>query len=279
MDFLLKIPSLRHKSVELLRQRYPETFCLSIPLTEQLYCPIHNEASLHAFSKMFVARELDDVWAYINLPSRWLDIGCRYGYFSLYIILQHRLRQYNTNMQALLVDANPYVFSWIEKIRHENFLSNNLTVLNAAVAHHEHERVDFDLRTTHERTIFNPYKTLQEGIVRVPRLKVEDILLNAPPSYDLIRLNVVGSESFFIEQFADIIQQSKSVLIQWDEAKELHEAEHKLASAMAAYGFTQKVTIHWPQSVEVQGQLHWKATDLFIKKGENNQPPSHPAVN
>lgn len=120
---LLRVPALRSRVIFEIRQRYYSELEVVVPLGHGLQCPISSSEHLCSFTEVFFAKEYEDTWRKIPLPTRWLDLGCHAGYFSLYVAWLRRQQRLAAPCAALLVDADSRCGPAVHKLITLNGLS------------------------------------------------------------------------------------------------------------------------------------------------------------
>jgi len=210
---LLAQKEIRRRVTFELEMNYFGDLDISVPLGFELFSPITAEDHWHSFAEIFVQREYAPVFNKISLPTRWIDLGCHAGYFSLFVIWLRAQQNLSPDFKALLVDADPRVRQGIEKLVSVNHLDKHIVFKQGAVATGQGER-KFTLRNVMSSSVAdNGIKYGQETSVTVV---TEDDLMNLlPPPYDMIKCDIEGMEYDFLLEYKKVLNASKYLLVEW----------------------------------------------------------------
>lgn len=211
---LLSQSELRRRIIFELTHRYYSDLNVLVPIGHQFVCPITHWEHIHSFSEIFLAEgEYTSVFKKIELPQRWLDIGCHAGYFSLFVAWLRAKHNLSPNCRCLLVDADPRVESAVEKLLSLNHLDQKMIFRPGVIAKGAGER-KFAIRPVMCSSVASEGES-GAGLLSVPVLTESDIEKLLPPPYDLIKVDIEGAEYEFLESYDQLIRQSKYLLLEW----------------------------------------------------------------
>ncbi|HEY2573246.1 MAG TPA: FkbM family methyltransferase [Verrucomicrobiaceae bacterium] len=215
LQWLLQWRWLRERlAFALARQHYP-SLNIRVPLSGGLTAPVTSEEAWLSFSEIFLQGEYDSVWAHLPLPDRWLDLGCHAGYFSLHCESRRRSEKRMTAAEALLVDADPRSVLAVERMIFENKLAGKLKFQHGAVGSGD-ASVPFFQRPFMSSGVAGLDGTPGHAL-SVPVVAPEQILALLPPPYDLIKVDIEGSEYDFVEFYEAVWNKARHVLIECHE--------------------------------------------------------------
>ena len=126
--------SFRDKAIFHLKQYYYHELGIVVDLGNGYTCPIADPAARYSFAEIFFDNEYSNVFEEINLPSKWLDLGCHYGFFTLYVSWMRGKQLLSSDFQALMVDADSRVLPGISSLLKLNNLEPHVSFLHGAIA-------------------------------------------------------------------------------------------------------------------------------------------------
>jgi FkbM family methyltransferase len=206
---LLRIGPLRRKLAFELRCRHFDDLDVAVPIGEGLRCPILHPEYWHSFEEVFFSEEYQPLFDQIPSPTRWIDLGCHAGFFSLLMILWRRRRKMDGGFTALLIDGDSRVLPSIERISQINALGSRLKFLHGAISSESNE-VGFKEKEVMGSSISSDAKA---KVVKV--IKPEVITGLFPPPYDLIKVDIEGGEKDFLQSYGPVIADARHVLLEW----------------------------------------------------------------
>jgi FkbM family methyltransferase len=241
---LLKLPLTVALRTEFFRKRvafyfryeYFADLELNIPLSHGFWCPVLGLDALYSFSEIFVSGEYGSFLDEIPLPRRWLDLGCHIGYFTLYLAWQHAMAGSTGDWRALLIDADPRSEAFTKKTLTQNSLLPKCEY-RAGLISKETGELDFALR----EGMGSSADTNMGGIQRLQRVRVirpAEILAAFPPPYDLIKIDVEGAESDFIEAYRTVHVHTAAILMEWHSPDREGSNEKRLRKLLEASDFS-----------------------------------------
>ena len=207
----LKIAGLRRRVIFYLKQKYFQDFGFEIIVGQALVAPLPYKESYDSFSEIFLQNEYFDLLQGIELPHKWLDIGCHMGYFSLFLERLRRLSGITKKSSALLIDADSRSKTAASRLIERNNLSNNWIYKHGAIGKTK------DSITFYENDYMSS-TTLKgtDGIpVQVDICKEQDIKLTLNGNYDLVKVDIEGSEWEFLEYYKGILENTRYLILEW----------------------------------------------------------------
>jgi FkbM family methyltransferase len=211
--WLLKPERLRHAFIFEIKQRHYPELDITVPLGAGVSCPVCFPEAWLSFAQIFFESEYEAALNRIALPSRWLDLGCHAGYFSLYVAWR-RARQGRTgDFQALLIDGDERVATTIQRLKDINRFHDQILFRSGVIAarpgvHH------FALADYMNSSLAD--LSARRGPVRaVPSIGPEEILRLLPPPYDLIKMDIEGGEYDFLTAYGEVLAQTNHLLLEW----------------------------------------------------------------
>jgi FkbM family methyltransferase len=212
---LLRQAALRRRVVFEIKQEYFEELEFNVPLSHHFSCPIYSPEAWCSFSEIFFGDEYTPVFESIPLPDRWLDLGCHMGYFSLLVIWLRAKRGLDTHCNALLVDADSHSIPAIEKLIAVNHLEKQLSFRHGLISRHDREQLFIERGFMASSVAELTEAGLGKNAKPVNTLCAEQIIAILPPPYDLIKIDVEGSEYDFLIKYGSLIAQTKYLLLEW----------------------------------------------------------------
>ena len=211
LNWLLLIRAFRQHLAFHLKYRYFQDLNIEVPVGENLIAILPYLDSSDSFSEIFLRHEYREFLQEIELPHKWIDIGCHMGYFSLYLENWRRLSGVSEQSSAILIDADSRTKTAITRLIERNKLSNRWTYQYAAIGR------PTDLATFYEDDYMA--STSLEGAagkpVKVDVCKAQDIEEKLPGYYDLVKVDIEGSEWDFLNHYEEILQKTRYLLLEW----------------------------------------------------------------
>jgi len=210
---LLALHPLRRRVAFALRHEYFADLDLFIPLSHDLACPLVHEDDRVSLSEIFFGGEYDSLATHIELPRRWIDLGCNAGYFSLWLEWQRRKAGLSVDSTALLVDADPRQPAAIERLFALNHLGSRWAFTLGLIAPGDGRQNFYQRRFMASSTqpdASNPAQSVSIETLTPGRLRTQ-----FPPPYDLIKVDIEGAETDFWEHYKALWSETKSLLLEW----------------------------------------------------------------
>lgn len=259
----------RQEAAFVLKHQHFSSLDLRLPVSLDYQCPLDHTQALLSFYEIFIAKNYELSFKLIPLPERWIDLGCHRGYFSLYV-LSLLAKDKAKRARALLIDADPRSRLWVQHLIDVNHLETTLDYYQAAVSASPGPSVRFGLRDgmlSSEGEDFGPV----EAWINVPKLSPATILERFKPPYDLLKIDIEGAESIFVDSFGPILEASRAILLEWHERPDATKAPgvpslpNNLAQKLASYGFEPQPALQEPTLVHVNGLALYTGLMLFTK--------------
>jgi FkbM family methyltransferase len=212
-DVLLGSRSLRRRLAYHLLYRYPADLDARVPIGEGLSSPLFDPEFGASFAEIFLHREYAPMLDTIGLPRRWVDLGCYAGFFSLWLEWQRRRDGQASPSEALLVDANASLESWIQRMIAINDLGSRWSYQRRAVAGGRGD-CEFVERSYMGSSLGGLDKS--PGLhTRVPVLGEDELFRIFPPPYDLLKADIEGAEYELLRYYPRLIEQSRYLCLEW----------------------------------------------------------------
>lgn len=210
---LLEWPAFRRRVTFELRQRYYDELEHVVPLGDGLQCPLLFSDAWHSFSEIFVQGEYRDALASVPLPSRWLDLGCHAGFFSLYVAWRRLTSGATDPGAALLVDGDGRMAAPVAQLIRMNGLASQWQFVHGLIAAGDGRRdfLERPVMASSAAGIGNP-----EGRrLSVPVVPASEIVRRFEPPYDLVKIDIEGGEFDFVTAYGDVLDAARAVILEW----------------------------------------------------------------
>lgn len=226
------------------QEQYPELE-LRVPLSRGFACPILSPEYWCSFSEIFVQREYAPVLDLIPPPSRWIDLGCHAGFFSLYLAWERSARGIGFAPECLLADADARVRGSVERIGRINQLGGVHFEMGAVGAGAAADFVERGFMASGVRGL-----DAQPGAKRqVPVLTQERVIELLPPPYDLLKADIEGSEHDLLRHYPRVLDQTRQLLLEWHSWHGGGGGKEQLVEMARTRGFGAPVEIQPPREV------------------------------
>lgn len=205
---LLYFRKLRSKLIFALKTDYYDELELSIPIGNDYWAQLVEPDAFDSFSEIFVHKEYLELLPK-NTPVKIIDLGSHYGYFSLW--LQSMYPQ--TEMRSLMVEPSSKCQKSLSILTEHEKIKGRFVHLAKGIGNPKTE--SFEL---FERPFMSSSKEQNEDnetARTVPIVRVEEIIENLEPPYDLIKCDVEGAEWEFLEFYDDIVRSCKTLILEW----------------------------------------------------------------
>lgn len=234
---LLCVKEIRKRIIFDLLNHYYADLELVISMGNGFHCPLHFPDAVESLREIFFEGEYDCI-DQIPLPHRWLDIGCFAGFFSLYVAWRHAKAGNTDPLTALLIDADPRVVSAVQRMIKMNKLENSMHFMYGGIGEQKNSMI-FNMNRGMSSTIA-AYPTPgsdKPKPVEVPILAVDDIANALPPPYDLIKIDIEGSEYQLIESYPQLLSSAKYLVLEWHSWHSGGGSKEQIISMLAELGF------------------------------------------
>ncbi len=209
----LKARALRNRLAFEIRQHHYDELTIQVPLGHGLACPVVNQEHWYSFGEIFVEGEYGPALEEMPLPARWLDLGCHAGYFTLWMLWQRLRQNQNLDVQALLIDGDPRVAASVQRIIENHQLQGRLIFRHGAISASQGE-LSFAIRDYMASSV-SCLGGASKTVVRVPILDARQLLQSLPPPYDLVKIDLEGSEFDFLQAYKPVLEQTPYLVMEW----------------------------------------------------------------
>jgi FkbM family methyltransferase len=208
IDLLLSIGFVRNKLLFHLKHKYFHELGHSISLQSGYWAHLLEKDSYDSFSEIFIKQEYLEF-----IPdepiSRILDIGASYGYFSLWLQSKHP----EIELTSLMIEPSPSCARSLRNLVNQKKLDGRFSYLQKSVGHPGSESSFFYDRPHMAGSRY--FLSKSEKAIQVQNLCEADIVKRLQPPYDLIKCDIEGSEWEFLNNFQNLIRESKYLLLEW----------------------------------------------------------------
>ena len=205
---LLCFRKLRSKLIFALKTNYYDELDLSIPVGNGYWVQFLEPDAYDSFSEIFVNQEYRDLLPK-ETPTKILDLGSHYGYFSLW--LQSINPQ--TEISSLMVEPSSRCVQPLSILTENEAIKGRFIHLPKGIGNPNAGSIKFFERRFMSSSV-EPNEDY-DSTRSVPIVSVEEIIENLRPPYDLIKCDVEGAEWEFLEYYEDIIRSCKTLLLEW----------------------------------------------------------------
>ena len=210
---LLGWPAFRRRALFELQQRYYHEFSNVVPLGHGLQCPLMFRDGWHSFAEIFVQGEYEPPFKQLPLPSRWVDIGCHAGFFSLYVAWRRAQAGCNDPGMALLLDADSRMALPVGELVRLNGLTERFQFLQGMVASGVGDRAFIERAVMASAAAGTGVSSGRR--TTVPVIAAAEILAQFPPPYDLVKIDIEGGEDHFVTAYGPVLSATTRVLLEW----------------------------------------------------------------
>jgi FkbM family methyltransferase len=238
--------SFRDKAIFHLKQYYYHELGVVVDLGNGYTCPVADPAALYSFTEIFFENEYASVFEEINLPSKWLDLGCHYGFFTLYVSWMRRKQLLSGVFKALMVDADSRVLPGISSLVKLNNLESHVSFMYGAIASGSGSVYFSEQEVMSSALADPPTESLQHSTKRVPIVDQSMILDSISPPYDLVKIDVEGGEYDFFLAYDKILSATQNLVVEWHSWHRGGGSSIQIQELATAYGFQMKKEIKSP---------------------------------
>jgi FkbM family methyltransferase len=205
--------SIRDKIIFHLKQKYYPHLDIVVPFGEGFSCPVVSPEAWYSFQEIFLQEEYKAVFEKIPLPARWIDVGCHVGYFSFWVAWLWAKKSSEKSYGALLIDADRRARQAVRKIVDLNGLEAQWKFEQGAISAGK-KSVEFTQRCAMASSV-SALGTASRTRYSVPVLTAEKIIRNFPGPYDLIKVDIEGSEYDFLTAYEPVLAQTRHLVLEW----------------------------------------------------------------
>lgn len=210
-SWLLRVfPKLRARLVPFFQTTYLKELEISIPVGGNLWAPLPHYDSYDSFSEIFIQREYEGFLPTSGPFERVLDLGAHMGYFSLWL----QSLQPESPLSALLVEADERASEAIGSLIRRNRLEKRFHRVAMAIGAANSSHVAFHSRPFMASSTFGGESEAEAG-TRKTVLSDEEIGSLFPPPYDLVKIDVEGSEWSFLTDYENTLKHTRSIVLEW----------------------------------------------------------------
>lgn len=229
---LLGIGPLRRRLVFAFRHEHFDWLDVRIPIDDHYKAVLASLEAAESFSEIFVRQAYAPVLKETGLPQRFLDLGCHYGLFSLYLATQAK----GAELHGLLVDGDARVRNGVEKLLTLNPGLNGCHFAHGVVGQGSGDTT-FYLRPGMGSSSENPSDN--QGLASATRIVSEDEMLKLlPPPYDLVKVDIEGGEGDFLAHYPRVLAEARHLLIEWHSWNGVGLSQEALIDTVARSGLT-----------------------------------------
>ena len=195
-----------------IRRRHYDLLHVRVPLSEGLVAPILSDEAWISFSEIFLQDEYAETFRHLPLPDRWVDLGCHAGFFSLLVEQRRRKEGRREKPRALLVDADPRSAPAIGRMIALNGMEGQLAYQHGAVSSGT-GAVQFTQRAFMASGVAAIDDHPGEPAA-VPIITPSRIVELLPPPYDLVKVDIEGSETDFIDHYKPVWSGARHLVLE-----------------------------------------------------------------
>jgi FkbM family methyltransferase len=208
IDLLLRIGFVRKKLLFHLKHKYFHELGHSIPLESGYWAHLLEKDSYDSFSEIFIKQEYLEFMPDEPI-SRILDIGAHHGYFSLWLQSKHP----EIELASLMIEPSPSCARSLQNLVKQEKLNGRFFFLQKSIGLPASESSPFYDRPHMAGSSYSSSRS--EKAIQVQNLREADLAEKLQPPYDLIKCDIEGSEWAFLNNFQNLIKESKYLLLEW----------------------------------------------------------------
>ena len=226
---LLSYSAFRKRILPHLAADYFHEFGHSIPLGNGYWANLLENDAYDSFSEIFIQQEYADY-----LPkepiSRVLDIGAHYGYFSLWLQSKHP----EVAIYSLMIEPSLRCRRSLSRLIDHRKLKGRFKYLQKLIDVPEKGTSIFYERPHMASSKFS-YN--EEIGTNVQTLSEKDILECLHPPYDLVKIDIEGSEWHFLKNYTETLKHTKHIVMEWHSWHEGGGSPSTILKELSALGF------------------------------------------
>jgi len=259
---IFEFKPLRRRAIFHLKAHYYNELENWLDLGWGIRCPFYSPESSCSFSEIFFEGEYEPLLAIIDLPGRWIDLGCHYGFFTLYFAWLRAKKGLAQPFHALLVDADERVLPGVNILVNGNHWQQQIKVMHGAIAEGS-GCVSF-----HEQAFMS---SVLDGLgveepssqrKSVPIIDQQTILSTLDPPYDLVKIDIEGGEYDFLLHYDQVLEQAKHLVLEWHSWHRGGGSSEQIRALAESKGFQlRKVVLH---PTECSGSLQGQRVGVFL---------------
>jgi len=254
LAFFLKFPFIRRRLTFFLGQYYFNELGFKINIGRGLVCPVFHPSATCSLEEIFFENEYQSAFQEINLPNKWLDLGCHYGYFSLYLAWLHAGANPNSRpYRAFLIDADSRVGRGISDLIKLNNLDANISYMHGAISEGSGS-VSFKENLVMSSSLSVLDESSEGVLIKVPIADQTSIMRQLAPPYDLVKIDVEGAEYDFLLSYQDILSSTSALIIEWHSWHRGGGSQLQIQGMVESYGFRLQKVLQPPKSCSPSGR-------------------------
>ncbi|WP_218081034.1 FkbM family methyltransferase [Anthocerotibacter panamensis] len=263
LNALLNQPEIRRRMIFDLKHRYHADLDVTVPLGAGFTCPVYFPEAWYSFTEIFLGDEYTPVFQRVPLPQRWLDLGCHAGYFSLLVAWLRARQGLSPEIQALLVDGDSRVGPAVERLIAVNSLHTQMHFRQGLISRKP------GVHYFTERGVMSSSVSELEGgageVKAVSTLSAADLMAALPPPYDLVKIDVEGSEYDFLLDYQPVLAQTRYLLLEWHSWHAGGGGVQQIHDLAQEQGFTLIGDVVEAHDVPVGGKTQQCGVTLYLR--------------
>lgn len=223
-------------------------------IEKNIVVPLCFYDSVSSFSEIFIFKEYEKMR---RQTKKWIDLGSNNGFFSLFIASKTEPPS-RKKLQALLIDGDERSAICLQEIKKENKDLEGLVFKQGIIARGSGE-VGFEVKD-HMFSKINKSSNLQLSIITQ-----EQILKMLVPPYDLIKVDIEGSEVEFIKGYPTLLKHTKALIVEWHSWNAQQISKGSFRKLLLRSGFSRITSFH-PRSIKQANGQSGSCLTFFAQK-------------
>jgi len=193
---------------------------------------LRNRADFPILQEIFMEQSYAPFVEKLAPVTRWVDLGCNCGLFSLYLEDWAREHGWTGERRACLVDANRLALASARDSIVKNNLQQSFQIVEGLVGGKNGTLGFFESKSTYKSSVFELGSKEKSRQVPVVDLAPLEQRLGGPP--ELIKADIEGAEKLLFESWPEWLQSARYLLVEWHEP---HMKGRDLDAICARLGF------------------------------------------
>jgi FkbM family methyltransferase len=221
---------------------------VTIPLKNGFTAGIASREALESFSEVFLNHSYEPVLSSDFCPRNILDIGCHHGFFSLWLASSFA----SESLSCFMIDGDSRVKVSIDRLRSLNPSMRGFQFRHGAISDGT-GKIGFTRKSGmgSSPAVRENLTSPQDDSVDI--VDCAEILQIAPPPYDLVKVDIEGWETKFIQHYKPVIQSAHSLLIEWHSWNQDQWTQDDFLSALNEFAFSSILCLEKRENVMVEG--------------------------
>jgi len=254
LAFVLNSSSIRRRLLFHIKQYFYNELKINFGIGRGLTCPIADPSATCSLQEIFFENEYLTAFQNLSLPDKWLDLGCHFGYFSLYVAWLHSADESkNKSFKAFLLDADSRVRIGVSELIIINKLDENFTFVHGAISEGTGS-VSFKENLVMSSSLSDLDNSSNGNLVNVPIIDQYYIMDCLSPPYDLVKIDVEGAEYDFLVAYKEILAVTTTLIIEWHSWHRGGGSELGIQNLVQSYGFILRKVIQPPKNCGTSSQ-------------------------